>query len=328
MIEGQNGLTWSRWQRIASAVEGLGFAGLYRSDHFTNASSPDLDSLELWTSLTWLASHTQRIAFGPLVTPASFRHPVMTARMGIAVDDLSGGRFTLGVGAGWQAREHSNYGFDLLDMRGRFTRFAESLEVITRLLRSDGPVSFDGSHYRLREAVLLPKPNRPGGPPLLIGGNGIRRTLPLAARYADEWNAVFVPAAKFATLSARLDALLARQGRRRADVRRSLMTGLVFGRDDAELQRNLRGRSEETLRGQGVVIGTPGVIVDAVGRLAESGVQRVMLQWLELDDLNGLEALARAVTPWLSASPRRAGRAAGGRASGGRSRDSGASTLR
>ena len=116
MIEGQNGLNWPRWQRIAQAVEDLGFAGLYRSDHYTNANPPDLDSLELWVSLTWLASHTTRIEFGPLVTPVSFRHPTMTARMASAVDDLSGGRLTLGLGAGWQEREHSHFGWDLLDV--------------------------------------------------------------------------------------------------------------------------------------------------------------------------------------------------------------------
>lgn len=299
MIEGQHGLTWPRWQRIASAVEGLGFAGLYRSDHFTNASSPDLDSLELWTSLTWLADHTARVAFGPLVSPVSFRHPALTARMAAAVDDLSGGRLVLGLGAGWQAREHTNYGFDLLDMRGRFARLGEALEVVTRLLRSDEPVTFDGRFFRLREAVLLPRPKRPGGPPILVGGNGLRRTLPLAARYAHEWNAVFATAARFAELNTHLDTLLARQGRRSADVRRSLMTGVVFGRDDAAVQRNLRGRSEEALRGRGVIVGTAGAVIDSIGYLAQSGVHRVMLQWLDLDDLDGLEGLARAVTPWL-----------------------------
>ena len=100
-IEGQNGLTWPRWQRIAAAVEDLGFAGLYRSDHYTNAGPPDKESLELWVSLTWLASHTSRIAFGPLVSPLSFRDPSMPARMAAAVDDLSSGRLILGLGAGW-----------------------------------------------------------------------------------------------------------------------------------------------------------------------------------------------------------------------------------
>ncbi len=110
MLEGQNGLNWTNFKRIARAVEDLGFAGLYRSDHFTNADPPDKDSLELWISLTWLAGNTSRIEFGPLVTPVSFRDPVFTARMAKDVDDLSGERLHLGVGAGWQEREHEMFG--------------------------------------------------------------------------------------------------------------------------------------------------------------------------------------------------------------------------
>ncbi len=297
MIEGQNGLTWSRWERLVPAVEGLGFAGLYRSDHFTNASPPDKDSLELWVSLTWLATRTRRVQFGPLVTPASFRHPVMTARMAMAVDDLSGGRLTLGVGAGWQAREHELFGFDLLDLRHRFIRFQEALEVISRLLHADEPLTWTGTYYRLHEAMLLPRPRRAGGPPILVGGNGAARTLVLAARYALEWNAVIVPAARFRELSARLDVLLQRNNRAPSDCRRSLMTGCLFGRTDQDLANKLRGRSAEDLRARGLVVGTSSEFVDQLGRLAEVGVQRVMLQWLDLDDLDGLEAMAKVVLP-------------------------------
>ena len=300
MIEGQDGLNWPRWQRIARAVEDLGFAGLYRSDHYTNAGPPDKDSLELWVSLTWLASHTRRIEFGPLVSPVSFRQPTMTARMASAVDDLSGGRLTLGLGAGWQEREHHNYGWDLLDIPGRFARFEEGLEIITRLLHSDTPFDFSGQFYQLHEAILLPRPQRAGGPPMLIGGNGAQRTLPLVARYADEWNAVFRPAAKIAELGSQLDRLLEQNGRRADEVRRSLMTELVFGHDEAEVQRKLRGReSVEELRQMGRVVGTPAEIVAQLGRLSEVGVQRVMLQWLDLDDLAGLEAFAQTVLPQL-----------------------------
>lgn len=295
MIEGQNGLTWPRWQRIARAVEDLGFAGLYRSDHFTNMNPPDLDSLELWVSLTWLATNTKRLAFGPLVTPLSFRHPVMTLRMATAVDDLSGGRLTLGLGAGWQAREHANYGFDLMDLPGRFTRFREGVEIIARLLQQGAPVTYTGAYYKVQDAVLLPRPARPGGPPILIGGSGPVRTLPLAARYAAEWNGTFQTPERFAALNRRLDELLARRGRRPADVRRSLMTGLVFGRTPAEVEQRLRGRSRDALRERGVLMGGPSEIAEQLAPLAAAGVQRVMLQWLELDDLDGLEALAKAV---------------------------------
>jgi len=297
MIEGQNGLNWPRWQRIARAVEDLGFAGLYRSDHFTNANPPDLDSLELWTSLTWLATHTRRIEFGPLVSPVSFRDPRMTARIARDVDDLSGGRLTLGVGAGWQEREHTNFGYDLLDTPRRFARFQEGMEVITRLLRSVEPVSSAGQYYHLHEAILLPRPRRPGGPPILIGGVGLRQTLPLVARYADEWNAVFVSAARWVELNARLDALLRTSGREAHDVRRSLMTGLVFGLDEDEVQRKLRGRNASELMERGLIVGTPTEVKRQLERLAEAGLQRVMLQWLDLEDLSGLEALARAVLP-------------------------------
>ncbi len=300
MLEGQDGLNWPRWQRLVRAVEDFGFAGLYRSDHFTNASPPDKDSLELWVSLAWLASHTHRIAFGPMVTPASFRDPVFTARMGYQIDDLSGGRLTLGVGAGWQVYEHDTYGYDLLEVSQRFARFEESLQVITGLLRSEDRFSFSGTYYRIKDARFLPRPSRPGGPPLLIGGNGERRTLRLAAQYADEWNAVYLSAGRIRELNAQLDDLLRERGRQPGDMRRSLMTGLIFGLDDAAVARKLEARTgstREQLAERGLVIGTPGAVVDQLSALAEAGVQRVMLQWLELDDIDGLEALARTVLP-------------------------------
>ncbi len=301
MVEGQNGLTWERWQRMAEAVESLGFAGLYRSDHYTNATPPDLDSLELWVSLTWLASHTKRIEFGQLVSPPAFRHPTMMARMASAVDDLSGGRLTLGLGAGWQKREHHNYGLDLLELPARFARLEEGLEVTTRLLQSKGqPVNFAGEYYQLHEATMLPTPKRPGGPPILIGGNGPLRTLPLVARFASEWNAVFAKPSELVTLNARLDELLEQNGRKPADVKRSLMTGCIYGRDEAQVARNIGDKPDVTaasLRESGLVVGTAAQIVEQLGQLAASRVQRVMLQWLDLDDLDGLADMAHQVLP-------------------------------
>ena len=295
MIEGQNGLNWGRWERIARAVQDLGFAGLYRSDHYTNAEPPDLDSLECWISLTWLATHTHRIEFGPLVTPMSFRHPTMTVRMASGVDDLSGGRLTLGMGAGWQEREHSNYGLDLLDLPRRFKRFEEGLRIVTHLSRREEPLTFEGEFYHLKDAVMLPRPQR--RTPILIGGNGERRTLALAASYADEWNATFQTPPKFSRLNARLSEMLRANGRNPDDVRRSMMTGLLFGRDDAEVRRLVaaRGRTYEQLVERGIVVGTANQVVDQLGRLSDAGVQRVMLQWLELDNLDGLQELARDV---------------------------------
>lgn len=299
MVEGQNGLNWDRWQRIARAVEELGFVGLYRSDHFTNSRPPDIDSLELWVSLTWLASHTRRIEFGPLVSPVSLRHPAMTARMASAVDDLSGGRLNLGLGAGWQEREHSIFGFDLMGIDPRFQRFEEGLEIVTRLLQSDQPVTFEGRFYHLGEAVMLPRPRRPGGPPIVVGGNGRRRTLPLVARFASEWNATFLTPADFASRNAELDDLLLAAGREPGSVRRSMMLGTAFGRDEGETARKAAGRDLVDMRAHGIVSGPPAAAAEHLASLAEAGVQRVMLQWLDLDDLAGLEVFANQVVPQL-----------------------------
>lgn len=297
MIEGQNGLNWPRWQNIARLVEELGFVGLYRSDHFTNMNPPDKDSLELWVSLTWLASHTKRIEFGPLVSPVSFRHPAQTARMAAAVDDLSNGRLTLGLGAGWQEREHQLFGFDLLDPRSRFDRFEEGLQVVTQLLKNDSATSFDGKYYQLREATLLPRPLRPGGPRILVGGTGKNRTPNLVARYADEWNSMFQTSEQFKESNARLDSALKKAGRDVKSVRRSMMTGCVFASSDSELKQKLetRGRTLEDLHQRGIIAGTPGMVTEQFQKLESAGLERIMLQWLDLDDLAGLEELAKAV---------------------------------
>ncbi len=297
MIEAQNGLTWPRWQNLAAAVEDLGFAGLYRSDHFTNAQPPDMESLELWVSLTWLASHTKRIEFGPLVSPVSVRNPVLTARMASAVDDLSGGRLTLGLGAGWQEREHNTFGFDLLDLKSRFDRFEEGLQVVTLLLKSDSPVTFSGKYYQLREAALLPRPARPGGPRILVGGIGEKRTLPLVVKFADEWNAIFSPPAEFSRLNTRLEGLLKTAHRDPRSVRRSMMTGLRFGRTRKELDAKLSDRHQTIaeLHKRGIVVGVGDEIKQHLEELEKTGLQRLMLQWLDLDDLKGLSALAKVV---------------------------------
>jgi F420-dependent oxidoreductase-like protein len=297
MIEGQNGLTWKNWRNLVAAVEDLGFAGLYRSDHFTNASPPDRDSLELWVSLTWLASHTRRIEFGSLVSPVSFRPPALTARMAAAVDDLSGGRLTLGLGAGWQEREHSLFGIDLLDRKARFDRFEEGVQVIDLLLKGDVPVSFSGKYFHLREAILLPRPARRGGPRLLIGGNGETRTLPLAARYADEWNLIFAVPPEIQRLNAILDQQLGRAGRTLHSVRRSMMTGLRFGRTRAKLNAQLNARHQDAreLRNKGFLVGVGEQVKEQLNALATTRLERVMLQWLDLEDLESLSALAKAV---------------------------------
>jgi F420-dependent oxidoreductase-like protein len=297
MIEGQNGLNWPRWQKLAQAAEDFGYAGLYRSDHYTNPNPPELDSLELWVSLVWLASHTKRIKFGPLVAPFGFRHPSMTARMATAVDDLSGGRLVLGLGAGWQVREHEMFGLELLDVPGRMKRFHEGLEVVSQLLHSDKPVDFDGTYYKLKQAILLPRPQRKGGPEILVGGNGKKRTLQLAAKFAGEWNGTGQTPETFSERMARLDEYLAAEGRKPSELRRSAMLTTIFGSDAAEVKRKLAamGASREELRARGALVGEAGEILEQLAVLAAAGCQQVMMQWLDLDDIAGLQAMAGSV---------------------------------
>ena len=309
MIEGQDGLTWPRWKRLAEEVEQLGYAGLFRSDHFTNSEPPDKESLELIVSLAYLASSTSRIHFGSLVAPFSFRDPAMLARQAAAIDDLSAGRMILGLGAGWNAREHTLFGYELGDMPTRMARRQEGLEVVTRLLRSDEPVTYEGRFYQLRDATLLARPQRPGGPQILIGGNGPKRTLPLAARYADVWNGVYLSPEEFRARSAMLDDLLAQAGRQPNDVRRTLMTGIFFGRDLPALDRQLEGertfrpelastpRDEliAIMRQRNVIVGTPEMVAGQIAAYTQAGAEELMLQWLDQDDIEGLHGLAEVV---------------------------------
>ncbi len=194
-------------------------------------------------------------------------------------------------------REHEEWGFDLLDLDSRFHRFTESLEVVTRLLREEGPVSFEGTYYPLQDAEIKPNPVSINRIPVVIGGNGPRRTLPLAARFADEWNGVYLSLDDFRERSARLDSLLEQEGRDPSTVKRTLMTGVIFGRDEAQLAERLAGEDADELRAAGRIVGLAEEIPAQMRALEEAGVEGIMLQWTEdLDDLEGIAALGRAAT--------------------------------
>lgn len=284
MLEGQNGLNWEHWKRILALAEEAGYQCVFRSDHFTNTRDPDLDSLELWTSLTYAASHTSKIEFGPLVTPVTFRHPSMNARYASAIDDLSGGRLVFGMGAGWMEREHQKFGIPFYDFPTRFDMLEDALEVVTRLWNSDDPVTYSGQHFSLEDATLLPRPQREHIP-LLIGGNGPKRTLPLIVRFnAQEWNAVFIEPTVYRERAQRLDELLAEVGRDPKSVKRSLMTQVRYVENADEKPANL-------LVGQGQEL------VDQIGAWVELGVERFMLQWLDLDNTDGIAAMAEDILP-------------------------------
>ncbi len=311
VVEAQQGLNWPRWKRLVEAVDSLPFAGLYRTDHFTDPKPPDFDSLELVVSLAYAASYTSRVRFGSLVAPLAFRDPRTLARQAAALDDLSGGRMVLGIGAGWQEREHEVWGYPLGDMSTRMRRLEEGLEVITRLLRSDDPVTYEGSFYQLRGATLLPRPQRPGGPTLLVGGSGPRRTLPLVARYADTWNSLRTSPQGFSESSALLDGLLQKAGRRPRDVRRTMFTTIYFASDAGDLERVLArvrqqmpdymGKSNrevyDALRARNTIVGDPEQIKEQLAAYEAAGVEEIMLRWTDMDDLDGLRTFGQSILP-------------------------------
>lgn len=305
-IEAMFGLNWPLWSHLVQRVELMGFDGLFRSDHFMIGKTGS-DSLELITSLTYLAEHSQKLHFGSLVAPLSFNNPVTLARQAMAINDLSGGRMILGVGAGWHEEEHAMFGFNLGDKKTRLNRFDEGLQVITGLIHSDKPVTFDGRYFQLREAELIPQsPVR-----IMIGGNGPKRTLPLVARYADVWNCQVAEPEAFEAMSHQLDQLVIQAGRQPEQVKRTVILPVLCQRTEQDLQRHLEmirqyaapfyhSSDEEikawlySLKG---IIGSPQQIVDGLSAYAERGAEEIILEWFGLYDLEGLELLGSEVLP-------------------------------
>jgi F420-dependent oxidoreductase-like protein len=296
MFEGQLGLTWERWGRLLAAAEDFGYQCVFRSDHFTtNPQPPDDNALEMWVSMTYAAMQTKRIEFGSMVSPVTFRHPSLLAATASAVDDLSGGRLVLGMGTGWNEREHRQFGIPFYDTKTRFDMLHEALEVTTRLFRSDAPVSYEGKRFSLDGALLLPRPKRKGGPPILIGGRGTKRTIPLVAEFASEWNGNAISAEPYRETNAVLNEMLDRRGRARGEVKRSLVAQVNFARDEADWRRIKAERGIDTE--PNMINGTAAMVIDQMGAFVDAGVERFMLQWLDMDDLDRIEAMARDVLP-------------------------------
>jgi F420-dependent oxidoreductase-like protein len=309
LIEGQEDLTWARWRHLGKTVERLGFESLWRSDHFISNFDPSREALETWISLAVTAAETTRIRFGPLVCPMSFRHPALLARMAAGVDLLSGGRLTLGLGAGWNQNEHHTFGLPFPPPKERLDRLEEGIEIIRRLL-GEGPSSFTGKHFQLAGADPRPKPA--GHLPLLIGGGGEGRTLSLVARYADEWDLSGGPnPATYQRKCERLAEHCRAIGRDPREILHSVSTAYLIGRDEVELgqrarslQRlmpNLAGLdapgSLAHLRADGWRVGSPADLIVDLRALAAAGADRIVLQHNDQGDDEALELLAKEVLP-------------------------------
>jgi len=304
MIEGQEGVTWEHWVALASACEEHGVEALFRSDHYVSGFDESRPALDAWATFAGLAAQTSKLELGTLVSPVTFRHPAVLARCAATADEISGGRVTLGIGAGWMKREHEAYGFEFGTARERVAHLADQVEIVYRLLREDR-VDFAGEHYRLHDAPGLRRPELA----ILVGGSAKPGTTGPAVRFADEYNTFFATLEEARQRKQTLDEACERAGRDPATLRYSLMAPCVVGRDDRELQDSARrvgarfGRGpKEVLEryGERGPVGTVEQVVEWLKMIEEIGYDRVMLQHLAHEDLDTVAIIGRELAPALA----------------------------
>ena len=300
--EPQQGADYETMLRQAQHAEKLGFDGWFRSDHYLamGAGDPLPGPTDAWTTLAGLARETERVRLGTLVSPVTFRHPGILAIQVAQVDEMSGGRAELGLGAGWFEREHEAYGIPFPPRR--FDLFEEQLEVMTGLWATAEGQTFDhqGTAYRLTQSPALPKPVQPQVP-VIIGGGGQRRTPALAARFATEFNIGFQPEDKVADAFERVRQACVDAGRQPDSLKLSVALPTVVGRDDATLDRRLAaiGRERDGNEGAAMFFGGAEEIIPKVERLAALGASRIYFQQVDLTDLDQLDELGTEILPHL-----------------------------
>ncbi|XRQ13439.1 LLM class F420-dependent oxidoreductase [Actinomadura welshii] len=297
--EPQQGASYETQLSVAKAAEDLGFDAFFRSDHFVKMGdvTGEPGPTDSWITLGAIARETARIRLGTLVTAATFRYPGPLAISVAQVDQMSGGRVDLGIGTGWFEQEHTAYGIPFPSLGERFERMEEQVRILDGLWKTPAgeTFSFSGEHYTLVDSPALPKPAQAGGPPLIIGGFGAKRTPRLAARYADEYNVPFKQVHETGEAFERVRAACADAGRAEVPILSAAQV-VCCGRDEAELARRADaiGRDVAELRENGLA-GTPGELTEKIGRFGELGAERVYLQVLDMHDLDHLELLASEV---------------------------------
>lgn len=308
MVESQEGVGWDEWRNIVAWTEDLGFESLWRSDHFFSFFGPsrNIDSLDTMVAHTYTAMASSRIRFGPLVLSMTFRHPAILARMAAAIDQLSGGRYILGVGAGWNEPEHQAYGIELPPLKRRMDNLEEGIQVIKALFENESAI-YKGGIYTLNEAPMSPKPaQRPM--PLLIGGGGEKRTLRMVAKYATEWNVPIMAGLEAYKEKRRvLEQHCEAEKRDPATIARSVMTGYISGENQAEVDRKVqqaietapaRFRSNDPNRPPMTALwGLPDRIVEQIKEMEDAGISRIMLQYRAPPSREDLEFVARELLP-------------------------------
>jgi F420-dependent oxidoreductase-like protein len=309
MVEGQEGVSWEHWLALADACERLGFEGLFRSDHyFGGRGDGGRGSTDAWTLLAAIAARTDRIRLGTLVSPVTFREPALLAKAASTVDEISGGRVEIGMGAGWWEEEHTQHGFAFHDVNGRWERLEEQAEIVHGLLTQE-QFSFQGKHYQLDGCEFLPKAVQRPRPPIILGGTTVGpRMQRLVGAYADEFDTVGgtpeVVRERFARARGAVEAV----GRDQASLTTSLMTWVFIGATEREyLDRLERARSLDPDAGDAAsfrssteedcIVGTPERAVERLLAYEAAGVQRIFLNHSLYTDIDMLELVAADVLP-------------------------------
>lgn len=308
MIEGQESVSWDQWLAAALACQEHGLEGLFRSDHYDSVQGRyDRGSLDAWTTIAAIAARTERIRLGTLVSPVTFRHPSLLAKAVVTADHVSGGRVELGMGIGWNEHEHAAYGFPFPEVGHRFELLEEQIEIVHRQWREDD-ISFDGRHYALEDLHPLPHPLQDPHPNLIVGGLANERSAALAARWADEYNTVFVSADAAGDRRAAVERAWEEADRDPDDLVFSVMTPCLVGEDTEELRARGRRHMDRTGQDGDVdayldehrdawIIGTVDEVIERIGAYADRGVDRMMLQHIDHEDLDMVQVLGSRIAP-------------------------------
>jgi F420-dependent oxidoreductase-like protein len=297
---------FGRVAEIAETAEDSGFDSVWVMDHFYQIpfmGQPTEPMLECYTTLGGIAARTSQVRLGALVTGVTYRNPALLAKIVTTLDIVSSGRAILGIGAAWNEDEHRGYGFDFPPVPERFERLEEALQICRAMFREEAP-SFQGKHYRIEEALNFPRPINPGGPPILIGGSGERKTLRLVAQYADACN-LFGDAA---TVKHKLDVLrqhCEKVGRDPSEITKTRLGGLIVAPTHEEAERRgtelkaARGLSDEWYR-MSQIVGDPDEVSEKVQELLDSGLDGVIFNMWRVQDLEPVALAGQTLSKMLS----------------------------
>ena len=300
--EPQQGATYDQLLAVARTAEAAGYGAFFRSDHYLKMGSvsglPGVT--DAWTTLAGLARDTSTIRLGTLVTPVTFRQPGSFAVIAAQVDQMSGGRVDIGIGAGWYGAEHDAFGLPFPELADRYNLLEDSLAILTGAwgAPSGSTYDYEGTSVTVHIPADTVRPAQHPHPPIVLGGQGNPKSARLAATYADEYNTAFVPIEKMKTTHDKVRAACEAAGRDPGSIVYSAALVLCCGEDENEVARRAAaiGREVDELREQGLA-GTPDEVLDKLGRYADAGAERFYLQVLDVSDLDQLRLVAEQVLP-------------------------------